>query len=156
MKLLDYNGKTHPSKCIVPPGTRVDNIHEQIVTINKEYGCNLINRTILFPLVKVKSDDDPNQIAYVFVYFNSNKNIVVLILFRLPVVMFNGYKIKNDSRSKRGATANDKAIQTTSDFIENEIGKICKLRITMCRLIDSGELECISQYLDTDLIKEST
>lgn len=61
MKLLAYDDETHPSKFIVPPGTKVAGIGTQSVSIDKEYGCNLINRTILYPLTKVKSDT--NQVV---------------------------------------------------------------------------------------------
>jgi hypothetical protein len=39
--------------------------------------------------------------------------------------------------------------------IQNEINKLFKFRICLCRRTDNGKLECISNFIDTQLIEES-
>lgn len=63
MKLLGYDDETHHSKCIVPPGTVVEDIVTEKVTVDDAYGCDVEKRAILFPLTKVKSMDEPDQMT---------------------------------------------------------------------------------------------
>jgi tRNA U38,U39,U40 pseudouridine synthase TruA len=72
--------------------------------------------------------------------------------------MFNIYKTKGSGRfnGAQGSTSNDNAVENDlKDFIENESHKICKLRISLCRRTDTG-LERVSEFINTNLIKEST
>jgi hypothetical protein len=39
--------------------------------------------------------------------------------------------------------------------IEDELRKLCKFRICLCRQTDQGELEYVSNFIDTELIEQS-
>jgi hypothetical protein len=72
--------------------------------------------------------------------------------------MFNKYQDKkfHGSNHTQDSTANNKVVKNEQDdFIENEKNKIFKLRILICRRTASGQLERISEILETRLIKES-
>lgn len=71
--------------------------------------------------------------------------------------MFNSFKIKKDSKLNQDTTVKkNEANKAALDFIKNEVEKICKLRIAMCRLTENKQLERVSEYVDTNLIKESS
>lgn len=67
--------------------------------------------------------------------------------------MFNSFKTKGNPELEQDITIKNK---TSLDFIQNELAKICKLRFAMCRLTDNGQLERVSEYVDTELIRESS
>jgi len=72
--------------------------------------------------------------------------------------MFNKYQNKEfgGSNYTQGSTANNKVVKNEQyDFIENEKNKIFKLHISICRRTPAGQLERISEIIETHLIKES-
>jgi len=72
--------------------------------------------------------------------------------------MFNKYQDKkfHESNHTKDSTINDKVVKNHQrDFIEKELHKIFKLRIAICQRTAAGQLECVSEIKDTDLIKES-
>jgi len=72
--------------------------------------------------------------------------------------MFNKYQDKkfHESNHTQDSTANDKVVKNEQDdFIENEKNKIFKLHISICRRTPAGQLERISEIIETHLIKES-
>lgn len=85
--------------------------------------------------------------------------LICLFDFRLQVFMFNSYKESGRTRrssGKQGPTChNNLNSNDFNEFIEGELHRICKLRIQICRLTKDGRLEYVSEYIDTNLIKES-
>lgn len=97
VQLLTYDDQIHPLKFIVPPKTIVQDIEKQVLIINDFYGCDLNNKTILYPLNEIKCDNC--EITFVFNLFFSNQNSrflsVNLVLGYKSICLIRINKVKN-------------------------------------------------------------
>ncbi|CAF1341771.1 unnamed protein product [Rotaria sordida] len=155
VQLLSYNNQSHSSKVLVPPETIVQKLkllgkkqkngsRRLILSdliIKDIYGFDKKNNAILCPI----TEDE---------YHQCKKN--------LKVLMFNLYKtseeIDNSNDNNEIDKDEDNEISEYEDedtSIENQLHKLCKLRICLCRRTDKNKLEFISNFVDTDMIEES-
>ncbi|CAF4039519.1 unnamed protein product [Rotaria sordida] len=154
VQLLSYDNQSHSSKVLVPPETIVQklkllekkqkNESRRLILsdliIKDIYGFDKKNNAILCPI----TEDE---------YHQCKKN--------LKVLMFNLYKtseeIDNSNDNNEIDKDEDNEISEYEDedtSIENQLHKLCKLRICLCRRTDKNKLEFISNFVDTDMIEE--
>jgi hypothetical protein len=74
--------------------------------------------------------------------------------------MFSLYKINEENINLNYTQDSISDEETYEDedediSIEDELLKLCKLRICLCRRTDDGELKRESNFIDTELIEES-
>lgn len=73
-------------------------------------------------------------------------------------MMFSLYKTSEEIVDSKISTQNEETDNEEEEediSIEDQLHKLCKLRIGLCRLTDKRELEYASDVIDTELIEES-
>lgn len=72
--------------------------------------------------------------------------------FSLQVIMFSLYETSEEIFTEEDNSTDD---DEDEENVNDELRKLCKLRITLCRRKEKGELVYISNSVDTDFIEQS-
>ncbi len=85
--------------------------------------------------------------------------ILMHFFFSLQVIMFSLYKTSEEMAKTddvEDSSNNEEVDETEEDSsVEDELCKLSKLRICLCRRTANGELEYVTNCVDTELIEES-
>ncbi|CAF4527846.1 unnamed protein product, partial [Rotaria sp. Silwood1] len=160
VQLLSYDNQSHLSKVLVPPETTVKQIKSSEkkqqrnnrrqtlsdLIIKDIYGFDKTTNTILCPI----TEDE---------YRRCQKNLKVLMfsLYKTSeeIENLNSIQDLNDNQTVNKDEDNEIFADEDEDSsMENQLLKLCKLRIRLCRRTDENTLEYISNFIDTEWIEE--
>ncbi|CAF3097861.1 unnamed protein product [Rotaria sp. Silwood2] len=161
VQLLSHDNQSHQSKVLVPPETIVkqsklsgrrqkrSNRRQTLndLIIKDIYGFNKATNTILCPI----TEDEYCQCK-------KNLKLIMFSLYKTYEEIENSNYIQDSYDNQKEYEDEDEDAPADEDedtSIENQLLKLCKLRIRLCRRTSKNTLEYISNCIDTELIEES-